>query len=183
MKILVLLLLALPGISEAALELKGVPESGAVNFLAIGRPSMLKIHGKAPGPTGSFRVDGDKLSGSAEFEIAQLDTGINLRNEHMKEKYLEIKDHPKALLSLTDTPVDKEFENTLSNSGERPFKGKLQLHGQEKEVSGKYRAKDGIVKAEFQIKLTDFGIEIPSYLGIKVAETVDVSVDLALKKE
>jgi hypothetical protein len=57
------------------------------------------------------------------------------------------------------------------------------LHGKEQGVKGTYLAKDGKIDAKFQIKLTDFGIEIPSYLGITVAETVDVQVALPLRKE
>lgn len=177
------LLLLLPGISDAAIPLTAQTDGSSVNFLAVGRPSMLKIHGKATGPEAKFQLEADKLSGTAEFELAKLDTGINMRNEHMKDKYLQVKDHPKAKLTLTDVAVDPAFATALTNSGEKPFKGKLLLKGQERDVSGNYTAKNGLVQAKFQIKLTEFGIEIPSYLGVTVAETVDVSVDLALKKE
>lgn len=178
-----LLLLALiPALSQAAIPLKGTPD-GSVNFLAVGKPSALKIHGKASGPEAKLNLEGTKLTGFAEFDMNKLDTGINLRNEHMKEKYLQVKEHPKAKLTLTDAAVDPAFATTLTNGGEKPFKGKLQLHGQERDVEGTYTAKNGLVQAKFQIKLTNFGIEIPSYLGITVAELVDVNVDLPLTKD
>lgn len=178
-----LLLLALiPALSQAAIPLKGNPD-GSVNFLAVGKPSALKIHGKATGPEAKLSLDGAKLTGSAEFDMNNLSTGINLRDQHMKEKYLQVQQHPKAKLTLTDAAVDPAFATTLSNSGEKPFKGRLQLHGQEREVEGTYTAKNGLVQAKFQIKLTNYGIEVPSYLGITVAELVDVNVDLPLSKE
>jgi len=181
--ILALLLLSLPAVSDAAIPLKATPDKGAVTFLAVGRPSMLKIHGKATGAEGKFTAEASQLKGSAEFEIAKLDTGINLRNEHMKDKYLLVKEHPKAKLTLTDAPLDATFATTLSNAGEKPFKGKLELKGKEQEVDGTFTAKDGLVKANFEIKLTKFGIELPSYLGITVAENVAVAVELPLQKE
>ena len=183
MKLILALLLALPSISHAAIPLKATPDKGNVTFLAVGRPSMLKIHGKATGAEGKFTAEASQLNGSAEFEIVKLDTGINLRNEHMKDKYLLVKEHPKAKLTLTDAPLDAAFATTLSNGGEKPFKGKLELKGKEENVSGTFTAKDGLVKATFDIKLTDFGIEIPTYLGVTVAEKVAVSVELALEKE
>jgi hypothetical protein len=181
MKILLLLAL-IPSLAQAAIPLKGLPE-GSVNFLAVGKPSALKIHGKAAGPEAKLSLDGTKLTGAAEFDMNNLTTGINLRDQHMKEKYLQVKEHPKAKLTLIDVPVDPGFATTLTNSGEKPFKGKLQLHGQERDVDGTYTAKDGLVQAKFQIKLTHYGIEIPSYLGITVAELVDVNVDLPIAKE
>jgi hypothetical protein len=182
MKALFLLLL-LPAFAQAAIPLTNTAGSGAVNFLAVGRPSMLKIHGKATGPEAKLNLEGTKLSGTAEFELEKLDTGIGLRNSHMKEKYLETKTHPRAKLTLVEAMVDPAFATTLTNAGELPFKGKLQLHGQEKDVEGKYTAKEGLLNAKFQIKLTDYAIAIPSYLGVTVAETVDVDVELPLKKD
>jgi len=179
---IVFLLALVSSLAQAAIPLKGLPD-GSVNFLAVGKPSALKIHGKASGPEAKFTLDGTKLTGAAEFDMNNLNTGINLRDQHMKEKYLQVKEHPKAKLTLVDVPVDPGFADTLTNGGEKPFKGKLQLHGQERDVEGTYTAKDGLVRAKFQIKLTTYGIEIPSYLGITVAELVDVNVDLPIAKE
>lgn len=182
MKALLLIALLSPALSQAAIPLKANPD-GSVNFLAVGKPSALKIHGKAAGPEAKLNLDGTKLTGSAEFDMNNLTTGINLRDQHMKEKYLQVQQHPKAKLTLTEAEVDPTFATTLTNSGEKPFKGKLQLHGQERDVEGTYSAKNGLVQAKFQIKLTNYGIEIPSYLGITVAELVDVNVDLPISKE
>lgn len=168
---------------EAALTLKADPAASKVTFLAVGKPSMLKIHGTASaGPAGELKVEGGQLRGAIDMDMDKLDTGIDLRTQHMKEKYLQVKEHPKSRLTLTDAPVDADFSKTLTNSGEKPFKGKLQLHGKEQHVTGTYTAKDGQVQARFPIKLSDFAIDIPSYLGVIVADMVDVAVELPLKK-
>lgn len=179
------LLLPLIGFSAPAapLALKSDPGASKVTFLAVGRPSMLKIHGTATsGPAADLKVEGEQLKGAIAFEMDKLDTGISMRTTHMKEKYLQVKEHPQAKLTLVDAPVDASFASSLTNSSEKPFKGNLLLHGKEKEVSGTYTASNGVVMAKFPIKLTDFAIEIPSYLGVTVADMVDVAVELPLKK-
>jgi polyisoprenoid-binding protein YceI len=179
---LVLTLLA-TAISAKAAPHKFTAMDGSVNFLAVGKPSMLKIHGKAPGPKSNLALEKGNLTGTAEFSLESLDTGINLRNQHMKEKYLQTKEYPTATLSLTEANVGDTFASSLTVEGERPFKGNLKLHGTEKAVEGKFTGKDGKISAKFQLKISDFGIAVPSYLGITVTDTVDVTVDMALKKE
>jgi polyisoprenoid-binding protein YceI len=166
----------------ATVALTNAPGSGAVEFLAVGKPSALKIHGTAGGPDAKLNLDGSQLKGSVEFDMDKLDTGIALRTQHMKEKYLQVKEYPKSKLTLTEAPVDTDFAKSLSNSGEKPFKGTLAMHGKEKEVAGTYTAQNGVVKAKFPLTLSDYGIDVPKYLGITVADSVDVNVEVPLKK-
>lgn len=185
-----LLSLLLPTVALAAaaparesVALKADPAASKVTFLAVGKPSMLKIHGTASaGPAGDLKIEGNQLRGAVEMDLDKLDTGIELRTQHMKDKYLEVKEHPKAKLTLTEAAVDEGFAASLTNAGEKPFKGKLLLHGKEQDVSGTFTARDGQVQAKFPIKLSDFAIDIPSYLGVTVADMVDVAVELPLKK-
>lgn len=181
MGILPIFALLIPTLATAAIPLKNQPGSGQVKFLAVGRPSALKVHGTATGPAGNLQLDGTQLKGAVTFALEKLDTGIALRNEHMKEKYLQVKEHPEAKLTLLDAPVEADFAKSLSTS-EKKFRGKLFLHGKEKEVSGTFEAKNGLVKAKFPITLSDFAIDVPKYLGITIANTVDLDVELPLQK-
>ncbi len=154
---------------------------GKVKFLAVGKPSAIKILGEGPSPTGKFQVKANKLSGTFEFELQKLSTGISLRDNHMKEKYLQVTNHPKAVLTLKDVSVPS---GSIEN---QPFKGELELHGEKKEVSGVasikvVEGKTADVKAEFELKLSDFKIATPEFAGVKVADTVKVNVDTSLKK-
>lgn len=178
-----LILLLLPLTSLAATSLKNDAGTGTVEFLAVGRPSMLKIHGTAAGPAANLADDGKQLTGTIDFDLDKLDTGIAMRTEHMKEKYLQTKQYPKATLTLSDVPVDAAFEKNLSSGGEKSFKGKLALHGKEHEVAGSYTAEAGLVKAKFPLTLSDYSIDVPKYLGVTVADTVDVNVELQLKQQ
>ena len=41
---------------------------------------------------------------------------------------------------------------------------------------------DDRLKAKFNIKITDFNIEIPSFMNVTVADNVDVSIESKLQR-
>src|SRR5579884_3274798 len=109
--------------------------TGNVEFRASGHPSSLKIVGKGSAPHGNFNVAGNHVSGVVTFDLNSLDTGIDLRTHHMKEKYLETGKYQQAKLTIQQMQLPQDL------AGERfaadvPFTGKLSLHGVEKPVSG-----------------------------------------------
>ena len=87
-------------IAIAAIDLENVKQSGEINFLAVGKPSMIKIKGKAPAPFTKAIIENNKLSLESNLVLTELDTGIGLRDEHMKDKYLQVKEFPTAHLIL-----------------------------------------------------------------------------------
>jgi polyisoprenoid-binding protein YceI len=113
------------------------------------------------------------------MDLATIDTGIGLRNQHLREKYLEIGKTPgfeKAVLSdIRLADVDSEaFE------GRAAFGAALRLHGVTRPVEGTAEiARQGEsrrVRAEFRVTLSDFGIAPPEYLGVGVGNKLLVSV-------
>jgi polyisoprenoid-binding protein YceI len=152
---------------------------GGVTFNALGRPSALKIVGKGAAPKGSFSVKGTKVTGDAAFDLSTLDTGIKMRNEHMKKKYLEIEKFPTAKLTVQEltltTPID------ASTAAQKvPFKGTINIHGVDKPVAGtsqiEKKGADVSVTSDFELKTSDFAISTPSFAGITMAESVTVNV-------
>ena len=129
-------------------------------------------------PGGSRPV---RLAGEIALDLATIDTGIGLRNQHLREKYLEVArgrgfDH--AL--LTDVAVNDAAGTDFE--GRSAFTGSLLLHGVQKLVTGTAelrRSGAGVrVDASFSLTLTDFGIEPPEYLGVGVGNKVIVRVQL-----
>ena len=161
------------GASAAAKYIFG--GDGQTKFLAVGRPSALKIRGEGPGPVGELSAAPTGLAGSIEVDLSALKTGIDMRDEHMKEKYLLTKEHPKATLALTGLA-----EPTVPVK-DAAFTGELEIKGVKKPVQGTYDFESvsgkNTLKARFKIKLTDFAVEIPKYAGISVADTVDVEIE------
>src|ERR1700743_1526023 len=65
--------------------------TGTVTFLAVGKPSAIKINGTGEAAKGSLTLAADnKASGVLTFNLKSLNTGIDLRDKHMKEKYLQV---------------------------------------------------------------------------------------------
>ena len=119
------------------------------------------------------------LKGDISVDLASIDTGIGLRNQHLREKYLEIsrgRGFDQAVLSeiRLDQADGEGFQ------GKTGFAGKLLLHGVSRDVAGTAEIhREGPVtrvEATFPLTLTDFGIEPPEYLGVGVANKLLVKV-------
>jgi len=132
--------------------------------------------------SGTLTLDASKpvlLKGEISVDLATIDTGIGLRNQHLREKYLEIargRGFDQAVLSeIRLAQADGE-----GFQGETGFAGKLLLHGVSREVAGTAKIQrqgpEARVEASFPLTLTDFGIEPPEYLGVGVANKLLVKV-------
>ena len=169
--------------SQAAQTVKSLvcpAASGKVEFLATGKPSLLKIRGQAAGPDCRLQLNDNVATGELIFDLNQLDTGIDTRTSHMKEKYLETGRFQKATLTLdalTLPPAAGEGKTV-------EFTGMLELHGVKKPVKGTAlieRGNAGRVngaQADFEILLPDYGIAIPKFAGVIVSEKVAIHVQL-----
>lgn len=181
MKTVVIILSLVFSSMAFAAPLKANKSKGQVVFEAVGKPSFLKIKGQGEGPEGEVTV-GDKVTGNFKFKMATLDTGIGLRNDHMKNKYLEVEKFPTAELKIEEV---SKFDPANPEAAGLPFKGNLTIHGVTKPVTGtvdvKKKDKGYTVAANFETKITEYSIEIPSYAGITVADSVKVSVQTELQ--
>jgi polyisoprenoid-binding protein YceI len=148
-------------------------ESGTVDFLAVGRPSFLKVKGEGAVPTGKVTVVGDKAAGEFKIDLAQFKTGMEKRDEHMKNT-LEVEKYPSAIIRFKDVVLkDGAAKGTIP--------AELELHGQTKPVALEAEFKDGKATGKFQIKLSEFGIKPPSFAGITIKDEVDVNIDSVIK--
>jgi polyisoprenoid-binding protein YceI len=157
--------------------------TGSTAFHAVGRPSAIKINGTGAAPKGALLLTSDgKVSGNVLLDLSTLDTGISMRTNHMKEKYLEVEKFPKALLAITEVGLPKaDVAKTEYVDEKIPFKGNLTLHGVTKPVEGIARierhGQSSTVHAEFTIKIDDYAIAIPVFAGITVADDVSLVID------
>jgi polyisoprenoid-binding protein YceI len=156
------------------------PDKGTVEFHAKGKPALLKITGKGTGVGGALKnVDG-KLSGDMKFDLNSLDTGIELRNDHMKHKYLEVQTYPYAVLHFTDFTFPKSTDQF-------EFTGDLEIKNVKKPIKGTAKiekaAEGSKLSAEFSLKITDYPIGVPNYLGVTIAEDVTVQVSATFSEE
>ena len=120
-------------------------------------------------------MEKDAVSGILKVGVKLISTGIELRDEHLKDKYLEVASFPEATLTLVNVSLN-----------EKNFQGKLLLHGIEQDITGTAQIsnQDNVIKvqASFMLKLSDYKIAIPSFQGITVAENVTVNTELTLRE-
>lgn len=178
-KYLILTIILLSNVSLSA-EIKSIPSAGKVEFEAVGRPSMIKIKGAGEGVTTNLKVNVNKISGDVSFKLATLTTGIELRDEHMRDKYLHVKDFPEAKIVFNEFQMPAGWTVKTPKVVTSSFRGKLILHGVEREITGLYTIDPTQLKstASFEVKLSDFKIDVPVYLGVKVADIVKVNVSI-----
>lgn len=164
--------LAVTVAAEAKLTSTG---SSSVEFKAVG-PGGLKINGKS----NVVQVADDDKTITVTVPLGNLDTGIGMRNTHMKDKYLEVSKYPNAVLSVTKPGAGYP----AGGSGEAT--GTMTLHGVSKPVKFHYDVKkegaEYAVSGTVRINITDFKIEQPSFAGATVKPDVDVAVSFRAKE-
>ena len=151
--------------SAAPLSVKGA----AVSFSAKANVGMV-----IEGTTSSMTVDEDAKNVTLVVSLGNLTTGVELRDKHMKDTYLEVAKFPEAKLVIERACL------ALPESGEKSGEcaGAFTLHGQTKGVTVKFKTsvagKATDVDASFTANFVDHGVEEPKYMGIKVKPTVEV---------
>jgi polyisoprenoid-binding protein YceI len=126
------------------------------------------------------------LAGELSVELKTLDTGISLRNQHMLDNYLEVQkgeDFETAVLSNIDVgPLTASVTD-----GHSRFTAHLRLHGTTQSVAGhammSERGSAVRVVASFPIRISDYGIRDPRYLGVGVKNEVVVRVVFFASKD
>jgi polyisoprenoid-binding protein YceI len=133
------------------------------------------------GTTSDLNVSDDSKTVFVTVSLKNLNTGIVLRDKHMREKYLEVDRFPDAVLSVERSSLKvPTFSKVAADS-----KGEIKIHGKTKMVYIKYKAKkDGqtyTVTGSLWINIKDYGIPIPTFLGVTVKPDVEISVSFDVK--
>ncbi len=148
------------------LPLLGWAEPSAVVHLKLSPAGSFK--GETRDVKGSAQQNGTKVTAqNIVVDLKNISTGISLRDEHTKNKYLEVSKFPTAIL------VSATGENGKGT-------GIIKIKGIEKPISGTYKIRGKELDAEFEIKLSDFGIKGIKYMGVGVNDTAKVSVTVPI---
>src|SRR4030095_12114989 len=110
------------------------------------------------------------FDGTLVVDLRTLDTGIGLRNEHLRENYLEVGKGP-GFDAATLSEIDLDKFDPDAPEGKGSFTGLLTLHGVTKPVTGVVdvrQAGAGLrVQASFPVDLATYSIRTPPYLGLR----------------
>jgi len=128
------------------------------------------------GEVAASAAEPGSVSGALRVDLQTLETGIAVRDRHMRENYLEVEKGPEfAVATFDQIRVEKL-------AGKSTFKGTLLLHGQRQEVTGvaDLQQKDGRIRvqAQFPIRVSAFQIPKPTYLGVGVRDEIQIKVVL-----
>ena len=126
-----------------------------------------------PRGTGAFE-------GALRVDLAGLETGIGLRDEHLRGNYLEIHRGPAFRHAVLSGIALREPLPDRRGRHETTFTGGLTLHGVERQVEGEaaMEPRNGRMRVEatLSLSLEAFDIPPPRYLGVGVRDEVRVTV-------
>jgi polyisoprenoid-binding protein YceI len=122
---------------------------------------------------------GEPLEGTLIVDLGDLDTGIALRNEHLRNNYLEVGRGPEFARAVMSA-VRVSGMDVSAPRGRGTFDAMLALHGVTRAVRGQVEIRRAgqarRVQASFPVVLKEFGIAEPRYLGVGVRDEVTVQV-------
>jgi polyisoprenoid-binding protein YceI len=168
----------------------------------ISEATLETIVGKTASVNGQLDLNLDDLTsatkGSFEVDLTTIDTGIEMRNGHMRDQYLDTKSYPKAQFTLNK--VISSGKKTLSD-GETVHmmaEGEFVIHGVSKlyqipvtltyaktnaEAAQRIYGSKGdllVVKAEWTVKLADHKITRPQFMLMRLSEEQKASVSFVM---
>ena len=124
--------------------------------------------------------DTGSYTGELRVDLATLDTGIGLRNEHLRSTYLELDRGPELRDAVLSGILLDETPPASNSRHETGFSGTLTLHGVQRAVEGdaELRRRNGQmqVEASLSLSLDAFDIPPPRYLGIGVRDAIEITV-------
>lgn len=143
--------------------------------------------GRTDKVSGSFVFDPTKKtgSGSISIDMGSVDTGIALRNDHMRSPmWLDTEKFKTATFKATKVQFVKGDTYKVT--------GQFTMHGVTKTVvtninvkyikasaatkNAGFKGNVAQVKTSFKVKLSDFGVKIPDMAKPKVSDSVTISV-------
>jgi len=132
-----------------------------------------------------------EMRGRVEVDLAGLKTGIELRDEHLRNRFLETEKHPKAVFTLEKVRSASSDKVIPSKLIELVVEGTFELHGVKRKIEAPVRvtylpksekpllpAKPGNlvrITTEFEIALADYGVDRRGIV-LQIGETARVTL-------
>jgi polyisoprenoid-binding protein YceI len=121
-------------------------------------------------------------------DLASIDTGIELRNEHMRDNFLETGKYPQATYKATSIKVDKKPNLKKPQTVHLMSTGDFTVHGVTVKktipLTVDYTPTMGSTPAhirlqgKFPVPLEQHHIKRPEAVLVKLADTISVSLDM-----
>jgi len=184
--LLVLSLLAIPVVAYAQARTFTVGSGSRISFTSAA--PLETINGTSSRVSGTLSVNPSNLSsvsGRIEVPVSSLDTGVDLRDEHLHGSgWLDAARFPTAVFEITGvegaTALQPDVEARVT------VVGRFTLHGQTRPVRAETRVKlvttEGPqhlrVRSRFTVNLPSYGVTVPALVRAKVSDNITVNVTL-----
>lgn len=194
---LILPIFLLIGISLSAQAFAVDSKDGRNQAQFISDAPFEKIVGLSSGLDATVMINKDDITnmpkGMVKVSIANIKTGIDLRDEHLKsDGWLDAEQFPYAEFHLTGIKNPSSNKLTDGQKVNVTLVGTFNVHGVTKNIeapatftyfkeSERTKAKMPgnlfVVSTEFNIKLSDYEVKIPSMVVGKVSEAVNITAN------
>ena len=191
---------SLAGLMLALALASGSAEAARYTISPEADGNLVKFESKAPAEsfegkskkvTGWIELDpaalGDSVAVMAEVDVMTLDTGMALRNTHMRDNHLEPKKYPKIRFTGATLLPGHPTSLTSGQPVTMNIVGTFDLHGVQRrvevpvEVTWMEAEKAVHVVAKFQVKLADYQISRPQFLVMKLDEMQRITFDVTAR--
>lgn len=192
----VLTLISVGTVWSASFTVKGDARN-IVRF--ISKATLETVKGVTSSVTASVNADLSdvtKTTGTVTVDLSSLDTGIDMRNQHMRERFLETAQFPKATFELKKVTPKGNVTLKPNQPLEMLLEGSLTIHGATRdsitvpasatllpaqpEKGGDQGENLLHLVALLPVRLQDYRIERPEFLFMKLNENVQIEVDVFL---
>jgi polyisoprenoid-binding protein YceI len=166
-------------ITNVSLAQTFLTESGNVNFLSTA--PLNEFNGVSEKLNGLIDLSGNVLDFFVDLNT--LDTGIGLRDKHMRDNYLETEKYPFAEFTGKFNAIPGL---TIGSKTPVTANGKFKIHGVERQIQVKGTLSKNVkgeleLDAGFDVLLSDYKIPVPKLVFYELAEKQTVTIKATLK--
>lgn len=194
--------LVLGGHASAQVKHFRIHNDGGSRATFVSDATLETINGVTSAVTGDFRFDPNDLAharGTVTVPVNSIRTGVDLRDEHLRgENWLDAGHHPNATFEITSVTGASSLQP--NQEARVQLHGRFTIHGVTRDVVARARIKwipitdemrgtPGITgdvlrgRARFTIHLSDFGVDVPAVVRLKVSNDITVTVNLRAMAE
>lgn len=178
--------------SVAVLLIASASPAAAADWVAT-TGSAIEFTARITG--GSFVAKSQKITGTASasedaqtltsasvvVDAGSFESGIELRDEHLRDKYLEASVFREIRFAAAGQSVAVKPGGSFSLRGTLTVKGvsrPLQVEGRFESAN----TSEAVASTRFKVDVTEFGIRRPSFAVVKMDPVIDVRVRLILRR-
>jgi len=145
------------------------------------------VTGETRAMSGNFSIDSKAWGGGKgvfAVDLSTLKTGIDQRDEDMREEFLETKRYPYAILAIDSITQAAPAALVVGVTANAVATGSFEVHGVRRAVSMPLKVKlDSearlVASGAFSVPFADYNISRPKRLFLKLGDTAEVTFEVA----